>query len=174
MAFQDMKRGGGEATSSQRPAGSGPLTAFIDQGSEFSGKLCFKDTVRIDGKLEGEITSDNTLIVGETGEIRASIVSEVVIVSGLVEGNVVANRQLTLQKTARLHGDVETGSLLVEDGAVLNGNVIMGGTRNSATPVLPERGATATPVQGPESGAKANSPKPSNPKPGHSKGDPKA
>ena len=75
MGFQDSKKGSSETSGAQRAAGSGLLTAFIDQGSEFSGKLCFKDTVRIDGKLEGEITSDNTLIVGETGEIRASIVS---------------------------------------------------------------------------------------------------
>ena len=50
------------------PAGGfGNLTAFIDQGSEFEGKLSFKDTVRIDGTFSGEISSDNTLIVGETG-----------------------------------------------------------------------------------------------------------
>ena len=149
MGFQDAKKGSSEAASVRRPAGSGPLTAFIDQGSEFSGKLCFKDTVRIDGKLEGEITSDNTLIVGETGEIRASIVSEVVIVSGLVEGDVVANRQLTLQKTARLHGDVQTGSLLVEDGAVLNGTVKMGGSPRQTRPVLPEAGGPAKSSQTP-------------------------
>jgi hypothetical protein len=50
--------------------GLGNLTAFIDQGSEFEGKLSFKDTVRIDGTFAGEISSDNTLIVGETGEIH--------------------------------------------------------------------------------------------------------
>jgi hypothetical protein len=48
---------------------SGGLSAFIDQGSEFEGKLSFKDTVRIDGRFRGEISSENTLIVGETGEI---------------------------------------------------------------------------------------------------------
>ncbi len=147
MGFHDAKKGSSEATSGQRSVGSGPLTAFIDQGSEFSGKLCFKDTVRIDGKLEGEITSDNTLIVGETGEIRASIVSEVVVVSGLVEGDVVANRQLTLQKTARLNGDVQTSSLLVEDGAVLNGTVKMGGSPRAAKPVMPEGGSSAKATQ---------------------------
>ena len=58
-----------------RPSSSAPggLTAFIDQGSEFEGKLSFRDTVRIDGRFRGEITSENTLIVGESGEIEADI-----------------------------------------------------------------------------------------------------
>ena len=63
--------------SSSSPSSStttaGGLTAFIDQGSEFEGKLSFKDTVRIDGRFRGEISSENTLIVGESGEIEAAI-----------------------------------------------------------------------------------------------------
>ena len=102
------------------------LTAFIDQGSEFSGKLSFKDTVRIDGSFEGEISSENTLIVGETGRIQANIQSETVIVSGEVRGDIHATRQLTVHKTARVYGNLRTPSLVVEEGAYLSGNVRMG------------------------------------------------
>lgn len=105
--------------------GFGNLTAFIDQGSEFEGKLSFKDTVRIDGSFTGEITSDNTLIVGESGEIRASIRSVCVVISGLVEGNIEASEQIVLHKTARVTGDVVAPSLVIEQGAQLNGNVRM-------------------------------------------------
>lgn len=113
--------------------GLGNLTAFIDQGSEFEGKLSFKDTVRIDGSFTGEITSDNTLIVGESGEIRASIRSVCVVISGLVEGNIEASEQIVLHKTARVTGDVVAPSLVVEQGAQLNGNVRMGGTKPAAS-----------------------------------------
>jgi cytoskeletal protein CcmA (bactofilin family) len=106
-------------------SGFGNLTAFIDQGSEFEGKLSFKDTVRIDGSFTGEITSDNTLIVGESGEIRASIRSVCVVISGLVEGNIEASEQIVLHKTARVTGDVVAPSLVIEQGAQLNGNVRM-------------------------------------------------
>ncbi|HEY5657010.1 MAG TPA: polymer-forming cytoskeletal protein [Myxococcota bacterium] len=105
---------------------AGGLTAFIDQGSEFEGKLSFKDTVRIDGRFRGEISSENTLIVGESGEIDASIRSQNVVVSGTVVGNVSASAKVVLHKTARINGDVETACLVVEDGAVLNGQVKMG------------------------------------------------
>ncbi len=124
MAFQDLRKGKDMRT---HPAeGVGTLTAFIDQGSEFTGKLTFKDTVRIDGRFEGEIASENTLIVGETGCVHADIQSEVVVISGEVRGDIHANRQITLHKTARVVGDLHTVGLAIEEGAVLNGKIDMG------------------------------------------------
>jgi cytoskeletal protein CcmA (bactofilin family) len=127
MAFGSRSRGGEERVArTEAPAQpAGGLTAFIDQGSQFEGKLSFKDTVRIDGQFTGEITSENTLIVGESGEVEASIKSRVVQISGTVEGPIEAKSQLVLHKTAVVNGDVETGSLVVEDGAVLNGRITM-------------------------------------------------
>ncbi|MCP4004762.1 MAG: polymer-forming cytoskeletal protein [bacterium] len=105
--------------------GVGALTAFIDQGSEFSGKLSFKDTVRIDGRFEGEITSENTLIVGETGHVQANITSETVIISGEVQGDIIASGQVSIHKTGCVLGDIQTASLLVEEGAQVNGRIDM-------------------------------------------------
>ncbi len=102
------------------------LSAFIDQGSVFEGKLSFKDTVRIDGGFKGEISSENTLIVGESGEIEASIHSPTVIVSGTVTGNIVASDNVVLHKSAQVDGDIETPSSLMEKGAVCNGVLTMG------------------------------------------------
>ena len=146
MAFGGKVRGNEERTvppapAAAPPSGGGGLTAFIDQGSTFEGKLSFKDTVRIDGHFRGEITSENTLIVGESGEIEATIESKTVVISGSVEGNVCASRQLVLHKTAVVNGDVETASLVVESGAVLNGSVRMnsgGDAKPKASPKPPE------------------------------------
>lgn len=135
MALQDFRK---DKSSGAAPGaasgGIGALTAFIDQGSEFSGKLSFKDTVRIDGRFEGEISSDNTLIVGETGEIAATIESEIVIVSGTVEGDITARRQITLHKTARVTGNIQTAMLAVEEGAYLSGQIHMSGMRENGKP----------------------------------------
>jgi cytoskeletal protein CcmA (bactofilin family) len=81
--------------------------------------------VRIDGSFTGEIRSENTLIVGETGEIHASIHSKCVLASGTVVGDIVATQKVVLHKTARLQGNLETPCLVVEDGAVMNGQVKM-------------------------------------------------
>jgi cytoskeletal protein CcmA (bactofilin family) len=120
------------------------LSAFIDQGSVFEGKLSFKDTVRIDGQFKGEITSENTLIVGEPGEVEANIRSNTVIVSGAVIGDIAASRRVVLHKTARLQGNVEAASLVIEEGAILNGEITM---------VRPEARATATPLKAVEGGS---------------------
>jgi cytoskeletal protein CcmA (bactofilin family) len=127
MAFQDLRKGRDTATSMSASAGGvGTLTAFIDQGSEFTGKLSFKDTVRIDGRFEGEISSENTLIVGESGSVHASIHSEIVIISGEVHGDIFANQQITLHKNARVVGNLNTKALAVDEGAQINGTIEMG------------------------------------------------
>ncbi|MEN8183929.1 MAG: polymer-forming cytoskeletal protein [Myxococcota bacterium] len=127
MAFgRDRLTEMGDVSSTEaRPPTSGGLTAFIDQGSEFEGKLSFKDTVRIDGHFKGEIGSENTLIVGESGEVEANIKSKTVVVSGCVTGDVMATRQLVVHKTGRLQGNVQTASLVIEEGAILNGQIQM-------------------------------------------------
>jgi cytoskeletal protein CcmA (bactofilin family) len=147
MAISGFGRGKDEgaptaASTSTSSAGSsggfGNLTAFIDQGSEFEGKLSFKDTVRIDGSFKGEISSDNTLIVGESGQIMATIHSVCVVISGLVEGDVHATEQIVLHKTAVVSGDLESPTVVMEEGAQLNGSVRMGksagGAAKSAQP----------------------------------------
>lgn len=133
MAISGFGRGksGGMSDSGAMPSSSsaggfGNLTAFIDQGSEFEGKLSFRDTVRIDGSFSGEISSENTLIVGESGKIHANIRSVCVMVSGLVEGDIQASSQIVLHKTAVVNGDLVAPNIVMEEGAQLNGNVRMG------------------------------------------------
>jgi cytoskeletal protein CcmA (bactofilin family) len=119
--------GSGAMTSSSSTGGAfGNLTAFIDQGSEFEGKLSFRDTVRIDGTFSGEISSENTLIVGESGKIHATIKSVCVMVSGLVDGDIQATTQIVLHKTAVVNGDLVAPNIVMEEGSQLNGNVRMG------------------------------------------------
>ena len=128
MAISSFGRGKGEdeMTAPHATSDSGNLTAFIDQGSEFEGKLTFKDTVRIDGSFQGEIVSENTLIVGETGSIEATIRSKTVVVSGTVNGDITAAQQIVLHKSARVQGDMSAPSLVIEEGAIFNGSLSMG------------------------------------------------
>ena len=138
MAISGFGRGkSGSGTSAGAPnsgssGGFGNLTAFIDQGSSFEGKLSFKDTVRIDGTFSGEISSDNTLIVGETGEIHAKITSVAVVISGRVEGDVTASQQVVLHKTAVVNGDISSPSFVVEEGAQLNGTIRMTSSKSAS------------------------------------------
>ncbi len=127
MSISGFGRGKGTIEADEAAPVSAPnnLTAFIDQGSHFEGKLSFKDTVRIDGTFQGEISSENKLIVGESGEIEASIRSNSVVISGSVVGDITAKSVVVLHKTARVQGDVNTPSLVVEEGATFNGKLTM-------------------------------------------------
>ncbi len=157
MALKSFGRGtsefevpGAGSGSSGSPPSAGGLSAFIDQGSEFEGKLSFRDTVRIDGRFRGEIASENTLIVGESGEIHATIRSNTVVVSGLVEGDIIAARKVVLHKTARVHGNLETPSLVVEEGAALDGQVKMPGSEGKgALKAIPGGGRKQPPAPTP-------------------------
>ena len=141
MAINAFGRGGREtdyegpsqssSSTSSSSSAAGGLTAFIDQGSEFEGKLSFRDTVRIDGRFSGEITSENTLIVGESGEIDAEIRSKTVVVSGTVNGNVTAEAKVVLHKSAKIRGDIKTPSIVVEEGAVITGRIDMSSSSSS-------------------------------------------
>jgi cytoskeletal protein CcmA (bactofilin family) len=152
------------SSSSGSGGGIGNLTAFIDQGSEFEGKLSFRDTVRIDGTFSGEISSDNTLIVGESGQIHATIQSVCVVISGLVEGDIHASEQIVLHKTAVVNGNLDAPAISMEEGAQLNGSVRMGGAAvaksHSTIKAAPEAAIGANgqkPDNKPEMAAKGSS-----------------
>ncbi len=137
-------------SSTSTGADLGALTAFIDQGSSFEGKLSFKDTVRIDGHFSGEISSENTLVVGETGVIEANVRSQIVIISGTVAGDIVADKKVVMHKTGRVDGNVHTPSLVMEDGAVINGQLKMSDKKATRAPVstAPALPAMASPKPG--------------------------
>ncbi len=107
--------------------GSGGDSLLLGAGAEFEGKLTFKGTVRIDARFTGSIITNDVLVVGERGRIDAEINCGTVIVEGEVNGNIKAKTGVELRRSAKVRGNVETPSLVVEKGSVLHGEVKMGG-----------------------------------------------
>jgi cytoskeletal protein CcmA (bactofilin family) len=108
---------------SERPEGE--INTLLGRGSEFEGKLTFEGTVRIDGKLSGEIFSDDVLVVGEGAEISAEIEVGVIIVEGNVNGNIRAKKAVELHAPARIKGNIETPSLYIDKGVIFEGHCKM-------------------------------------------------
>jgi cytoskeletal protein CcmA (bactofilin family) len=99
---------------------------LIGRGIEVIGDISFADRLQVDGKTQGKLTSDSgTLIVGESARMEAQIDVGVCVVHGSVHGNLIARSKLEIKKTGRVHGDVVTPVLLVEEGAVFNGAIRM-------------------------------------------------
>jgi cytoskeletal protein CcmA (bactofilin family) len=111
----------------QRSEAVGEINTLLGRGSEFEGKLTFEGTVRIDGKLSGEIFSDDVLVVGEGAEVHAEIDIGEIIIQGSVVGNIRAKRGVEIHAPGRVRGDITTPSLQIDKGVVFEGRSYMEG-----------------------------------------------
>lgn len=119
----------------------GSSDLLLGAGAEFEGKLTFKGTVRIDAKFTGSIVTDDVLVVGEHARIDAEISCGTVIVHGEVNGNIKAKVAVELHHPAKVRGDIDSPSLMVERGVVLQGALKMdgfdrGSTKPTSTPSM--------------------------------------
>ena len=107
----------------------GDLNGFLDAGSHIKGDLHFEDTFRIDGKLSGKVVSKGDLVVGEQGVVEGEILVGRIFVSGEVRGSVRAGQRVEITARGKVHADLETPSLMIEDGAFFEGRCVMGKER---------------------------------------------
>lgn len=122
----------------------GDLNGFLDAGSHIQGELHFEDTFRVDGKLTGKAVSGGDLVVGERGEVEGTLEVGQAIISGSVRGTVKATRRVEVTAGGRLEADIETPSLVIEDGGFFEGRCAMsrpGGKK--AAPELAPAGVVA-------------------------------
>lgn len=111
----------------RRRGGEAPEAKILDIDAAMQGTLSFKSSVnlRINGKFEGSLDTKGTLTISENADIKADIIGESITVAGKVTGNVTATKELTLIPPATVIGDIQTPSLGVTPGAVLEGNLRM-------------------------------------------------
>ena len=103
----------------------GEIKAFLGEGTDFKGILTFEGTVRVDGKLEGEVYTKDTLIVGESAVVAAEINVHTIVISGIVRGNINATGKIEVHRPGKLFGNVKTPSLYIEEGVIFEGNCAM-------------------------------------------------
>jgi cytoskeletal protein CcmA (bactofilin family) len=99
---------------------------FLGKGVRFNGVVHFEGTVRIDGRLDGEIHTKGTLIVGEHAVIKGIISAGTITSGGKIQGNVTATEKVHLLKSAVVIGDIRSPAFSMEDGAHLQGACDMG------------------------------------------------
>ena len=97
------------------------IKAFLGQGAEFEGKLIFNGSVRIDGKFQGEIFGQGSLVVGQGAMVQANIAVKSVYISGDVQGNIEVNEKINIHSTGKFSGDVRTPVFIMEEGAFFEG-----------------------------------------------------
>ena len=140
------------APAPRRESVVGEINTLLGRGSEFEGKLTFEGTVRIDGKLKGEVFSDDVLVVGEGAHVESEIDIGEIIIQGTVVGNIRAKRGIEIHAPGRVKGDLTTPDLQIDKGVIFEGRSFMEGVaeklaakRSSADPNGKKPPAPATP-----------------------------
>lgn len=113
--------------------------SIIGPGSIFEGKFYISGSLKIDGKFEGEIKTEESLVVGETGKIKTNISAKTVSVAGTMIGNIMAESEVSLEGSGRLLGDIVTPRLNIAPGVIARGTItITGGQKKDVKKLIEE------------------------------------
>ncbi len=147
--------GSAQASISRPPAGAS--RNILSSDVEIKGSVKFTNDLIVDGKIEGEISSDGSLTVGENARLKAEIKTATVVVYGKVHGNITALDRIELKSTAEVIGDIKTKTLSIEAGAIFVGKSTVGTPAQAPAPTPAPAPASAPPqaappaaVQGPQ------------------------
>jgi cytoskeletal protein CcmA (bactofilin family) len=157
------------ASSPARPTPrTGGGTAMIGPSISVDGKLRGEEDLVIEGKVKGTVElKNNSVTIGNQGDVQADIFAHTIYVDGTINGNLVASEQVVIRKSARVSGSIAAPRVSLEDGAHFNGSIDMdakGDTLNKAF-----SGQSSS--KGSSAGAKSDSPHSGT---GSSKSDPEA
>lgn len=98
-----------------------PSKNVLNSDVEIKGNVKFSGELTLEGKLEGEITSDGTLQVGETGAVNGNVTAGTIVIRGKVNGNVTARDKIELKSKAEVFGDIRSAKLAIEEGVTYVG-----------------------------------------------------
>jgi len=115
-----------ESETLARDIKEGTLSGFVGGGTVVTGEANFKAMMRVDGHLSGRVSSTSgTLIVGANGKVDANIEVAVAVIHGTINGDIIATQRLELGRAAKVHGNIQTPSLIIEQGAIFEGTCKM-------------------------------------------------
>ena len=115
-----------ESETLARDIKEGTLSGFVGGGTVVTGEANFKAMMRVDGHLSGRVSSTSgTLIVGANGKVDANIEVAVAVIHGTINGDIIATQRLELGRAAKVNGNIQTPSLIIEQGAIFEGTCKM-------------------------------------------------
>ena len=118
----------------------GSAKNILSSDVEIKGNLKFAGELTFEGKLEGEINSDGTLLVGDSAVINGNINVNSVVLRGKINGNVSAKEKIEIKTKAELFGDIRASKLSIEEGVTF-----VGKTEVNPNKVAPSAGASRPP-----------------------------
>src|SRR5687768_16975063 len=124
-----------------------PSKNVLNSDVEIKGNVKFAGELTLEGKLEGEVSSDGTLIIGETGLVNGNVSAGIVSVRGKINGNITARDKIEIKSKAEVFGDIRSAKLAIEEGVTFVGKTEV--NPNKLAPSAPPRPAGTPPAPEP-------------------------
>ena len=112
-------------TGKKRNYTEGKVITIVGNGTNVKGDIKSKGTIRVEGIVQGRVHSDDTIVIQETGKVKADLVAAQVVISGEVEGNVFAHERLEITAKGRLLGDITAPKVSIAEGVLFEGKCTM-------------------------------------------------
>jgi len=103
----------------------GRVDTIIGEEASLRGSYNSKHSIRVDGEIYGNVTSEDGIIVGDKGMVRGNLTARSILIGGKVKGNITAGQRIEIQGTAHVEGDLSAPILVIEEGAEFEGNCQM-------------------------------------------------
>lgn len=108
---------------SKKPNYERPATVISKDTTLEMTRLVSKSSVQINGSVIGDVLIEASLVVGQEGAVKGTVETNFLLVAGSIDGNVTAKEQLHVTKSAVINGDITCGSIIIDEGAIINGHV---------------------------------------------------
>jgi cytoskeletal protein CcmA (bactofilin family) len=115
------------ATDTTQSPNGDQVTAHLGKGSRISGKLCFEGAALIEGNVQGEITAQDNLMIGESAVVDAQLSVDSIVIIGKVTGDIIARGRIEIRAPGKVCGNITTPSLVIHEGVVFEGQCSMSG-----------------------------------------------
>lgn len=131
--------GAEQETRGRRMAEQGGEVTIVGQGAKLEGNVVSAGSLRIDGQVKGQINAEGDVMLSPQSQVEADIRAQNVVVAGRFKGKIDVKGKAEIARGGRVDGDVTSKTLVVEEGAIFQGQSVMD-----------QQGATAAPQQGPK------------------------
>lgn len=121
--------------------------SIIGEGSIFEGQFYIAGSIRIDGKFEGEIKTDDTLVIGETGKVKTNIQATNVLLAGTLIGDINARNEVRLVESGKMLGDINAPVVHLSKGVVVKGSININGGHKKDIQKLIEESYGSSPIK---------------------------
>jgi cytoskeletal protein CcmA (bactofilin family) len=111
---------------------SGTDLNLIAAGTVFEGKIRTPGSIRIDGKIVGDVNATSSISVGTSGEVEGNLTAKTITVGGKVSGSITAQEKLLFESKAVVRGDIRATRLVMDEGALYDGKCAMGAVATAA------------------------------------------